>query len=425
MSRWDLSPEMSLEALVALWLEDVACQLDPLTLGLYRLHARKHLVPHFGDAQLITARTIAEYSRARLRVVKRATLQKERSTLNGFLAWCQEQRYLLEPPEMPKLPKRATGTPHDQRRRGAATPLSPEECRALLALLPEWSSERSGKRSFPVRARFILMHETALRPAALDALSVPEHYSRGASSLLITDEIDKARFGRELPLSSAARAALESVCRPGVLFGSHDYRHHLGIAAKAALPAAKARTFTAYDLRHARLTELAETGNLPGVAYLAGHRRVTTTSLYVRPGLRAATRTLEANEPKTDIHITRLVGQDKVMEYQSCAKERTRTSTGVTPLAPQAIGSDDISPLELLRREAIDLLRAAATDTPVEYSRLRSLARAALELTDLGRLALGVIDGGVFGPARALELAELIATSGRVDASRRRRRGEP
>lgn len=419
MSRWDLSPEMSLEALVALWLEDVACQLDPLTLGLYRLHARKHLVPHFGDAQLITARTIAEYSRARLRVVKRATLQKERSTLNGFLAWCQEQRYLLEPPEMPKLPKRAAGTPFETRRRGAATPLSPEECRAILAALPEWSSERAGKRSFPVRARFILMHETALRPATLDALSVPEHYSRGASTLIITDGIDKAKFGRELPLSAAARVALDSVCRPGVLFGSHDYRHHLGNASKEALPAAKARTFTAYDLRHARLTELAETGNLPGVAYLAGHRRVTTTSLYVRPGLRAAERTLEAFEPKTDIRPTLLVGQENLLENQRSAKERTRTSTGVTPLAPQASASDDMSPIGLLRQEAVALLRCAATDTPVEYARLRALARGALELTDLGRLALGVLDGGRFGSTRALELAQLIATSGRLASTRK------
>ena len=40
-------------------------------------------------------------------------------------------------------------------------------------------------------------------------------------------------------------------------------------------------TFTAHDLRQARLTQLAESGNLTGAAYLAGHKRVSTTALYV------------------------------------------------------------------------------------------------------------------------------------------------
>jgi hypothetical protein len=53
--------------------------------------------------------------------------------------------------------------------------------------------------------------ETTLRPSTLNALSVPEHYTRGASTLAITDSIDKARFGREVPLSEDARAALDAV----------------------------------------------------------------------------------------------------------------------------------------------------------------------------------------------------------------------
>ena len=40
--------------------------------------------------------------------------------------------------------------------------------------------------------------------------------------------------------------------------------------------------FTAYDRRHARLTQLAESYDLTGAAYLAGHKRVSTTALYVR-----------------------------------------------------------------------------------------------------------------------------------------------
>lgn len=38
-----------------------------------------------------------------------------------------------------------------------------------------------------------------------------EHYSRGAATLTLTDEVDKARFGRELPLSQEARQALDAI----------------------------------------------------------------------------------------------------------------------------------------------------------------------------------------------------------------------
>ena len=48
---------------------------------------------------------------------------------------------------------------------------------------------------------------------------------------------------------------------------------------------------------HARLTELAETGNLPG-AYLAGHRQVTTINRYAKPNRKAAERAIEASEER-------------------------------------------------------------------------------------------------------------------------------
>lgn len=54
----------------------------------------------------------------------------------------------------------------------------------------------------------------------------------------------------------------------------------------------KAKRITPEDLRHSRLTEWAETGNLPGAAYLAGHLRITTISHYAKPGRRAAERLL-------------------------------------------------------------------------------------------------------------------------------------
>jgi hypothetical protein len=49
----------------------------------------------------------------------------------------------------------------------------------------------------------------------------------------------------------------------------------------------------AYDFRHARLTDLvSRSGDLTGVAYLAGHKNVTTTNRYVHPSRRAAERVL-------------------------------------------------------------------------------------------------------------------------------------
>jgi len=55
-------------------------------------------------------------------------------------------------------------------------------------------------------------------------LSIPKRSERGRAGLTISDEIDKARFGWEVPLSTEARAALDAVApRAGLIFGEHDY----------------------------------------------------------------------------------------------------------------------------------------------------------------------------------------------------------
>lgn len=46
------------------------------------------------------------------------------------------------------------------------------------------------------------------------------------------------------------------------------------------------------DFRHARLTDLVHSQDLTGVAYLAGHKHVTTTNRDVHPNKRAAERVL-------------------------------------------------------------------------------------------------------------------------------------
>jgi integrase len=403
---WNLSESTRLDELVRDWLDDLRGQLDPDTAELYRLHWATHLIPFFGQAQGITPQSIAGYCRARLKKVKRATIQKERSTLRGFIAWCLEQGHLSAPVELPPLPRRAAGTPWHQPRRGAATELTPEETAVLLAALPAWSTPRGGRSAFPVRARFVVAYETALRPATLDALSCPEHWTRGAKSLRIPDELDKARFGRELPLTEIAQSALESVAKRGLIFGAHDYRHQLEKAATQVLGAARGKKFCAYDLRHARLTHLAEGGNLPGVAYVAGHRRVTTTALYVRPGLRAAKRTL-ARAPSPSIEV---LAPERAYEFESRPSHQQKTSR-----IPSPAGRGDLLAEETLAGGAVALLAAAASGESVDADALANFARSAIETTELGRLALAVIDGGEHAPRRAIELCRLILAQARAE----------
>jgi integrase len=405
---WNLKADVRLDELVRDWIDDI--QLDPETADLYRLHWATHLIPFFGQAQAITPLTISAYCRARLKRVKRVTLQKERSTLRGFLAWCQELGHLSVAIDLPPLPKRATGTAWHQPRRGAATELSQEEVAMLLAALPAWSTPRGGRNAFPVRARFVVAYETALRPATLDALSCPEHWTRGAKSLRIPDEIDKARFGRELPLTDTAQAALESVGRRGLIFGAHDYRHQLGKAALQVLGAARGAKFTAYDLRHARLTHLAEGGNLPGVAYIAGHKRVTTTALYVRPGLRAAKRTLALAEPPS----IEVLAPERVWGFESPSSHEQQSS----PI-PSPAGRGEVLSAESLADGALALLGSAAEGVAVSEDDIRDFALAALLSPDAGpelcRLVHGVLSSGEHAPRRAIELCRLILAQARTD----------
>lgn len=290
-TRFRLAADTPLEEVAALWLADMEAEVDAETVGLWKSYVRAHWRQHFGRLVDLTESNMAAYGRARLRAVLAVTARKELSALRRFVRWLAEQEHVSAPPVVPSLAKGAIGTRFEKRRRGQPTEISAEEARAIVAALPE----RSRKHGHIVRARFVVAYETALRPATLDALSVPEHYRRGADALRIAAEIDKARYGRQVPLSPAARAALDAVCpERGLLFGRHDHRDQLERAARRVLDETRAATFTAYDLRHCRLTELAETGNVTGAAYLAGHRRISTTAIYARPNRAAATRLLES-----------------------------------------------------------------------------------------------------------------------------------
>ncbi len=251
---------------------------------------RAHLVPYFKTLDRVTPGRIGDYQRDRLRLVTRATVRKERNTLATFLVWCREQE--IADVQMPTLAK-GIGT-RATTRKAKAIDITPGQALAFLWALPVLSRGKIRQsHRFPVRARYVVAWETGLRPSTLDKLSIPEHWAPGSSELVIEDAIDKARFGRTVPLTELARLALESAAPAnGLVFGRRCYRMYVSEAASAAqLPAG----FSPYDMRHGRALQLTEaSGNLPGVAFLLGHRKLTTTSLYLRGTRRAADAALAA-----------------------------------------------------------------------------------------------------------------------------------
>lgn len=243
----------------------------------------------------ITEPSAEEYRNERLRKVQASTVRKELSALRRFLRWCVMHGHVGRAVTIPGVPAKATGKAYGKRRRGKAPEITPRQALAIIAGLDEWSSSKKVP-PFPIKARFEVAYETGLRPGTLDGLSVPEHYHKGSDRLRITDDIDKIRWGREIPLTAPARKALDRVCpKAGLIFGSHDYREHLYAAAQKALPGPIADRFCGAHFRSARITHTLEsTGNLAGVQYLAGHKQPKTTAEYVRPSYRAAEEAIES-----------------------------------------------------------------------------------------------------------------------------------
>ncbi len=279
-----------LDVLLAHWLTDLESSLDETTVDQYAMYARR-FIPFFRRLERITKSTAADYSRARLREVRRKTLLKELSALRGFLAWCVEKNLLPEGPLIESPSRKSVGQPDPKGRfKRGHVDLCEAEVEAILAALP-----RQSRRGLVARAFFRVLWETGLRPGTVAALRAPDDYRKGSSVLVVRDEADKNRFGRQLPLTDKAREALDQVCPDiGLLFGAHRLRETLRAAAhRAQLPDGKAERITSYDFRHARLTFMASaTPDLVGIAYLAGHRRVSTTALYVHGNEKAAAEVL-------------------------------------------------------------------------------------------------------------------------------------
>jgi site-specific recombinase XerC len=283
-----------LEELVAEWLE-TSSTLAATTVETWTGYGRRWTKLWATAADLIEVET-ERYRNDRLRSVVSATVRKELTALRHFIRWLVAHGYLGREIGVPGVPAKSTGTRYARQSRQSAPELTPKQVKAIIAALPEWSASKKLRKQYAIRARFVVAYETGLRPSSLDRMSVPEHYHRGSKRLRLTDEIDKNRWGRELPLSPKARRALDGVCpEVGLIFGEHDYRERLDEAARKVLPAATADRFAGAHFRSAMITHVLErTGNLSGVQYLAGHKQAKTTGSYARPSLRAAEEALEA-----------------------------------------------------------------------------------------------------------------------------------
>lgn len=306
-----------LEGLLGAWDTWLTTTHAATTRKAWREYSRSHFLPFFGSAEKITPAGCAEYRRQRLGKVVAATVRHELTALRNLVAFLAlpDIGVLDEPFEIAGVPKRALGKAHPVRRRTAADPTSPEQIRAIVALLPEWAGRKGPpnrwhpplafrKRTykvkrFAVRARFEFAYETGLRPSTLDKLSVPQHYEPKAVMLRLTDEADKNRWGREIPLTPRAREILEAVApAEGLIFGKHDYRPHIKAAAEKVLPPEMAKRFAGSHLRSAFTTHELEQGkNILGIQYRVGHKLLSTTSRYAKPSLRAALETI-AERPR-------------------------------------------------------------------------------------------------------------------------------
>lgn len=305
----------ALEGLLGAWDTWLATTHAASTRKAWREYARSHFLPFFGSAEKITEAGCAEYRRRRLGSVLAATVRHELTALRNLVAFLAlpDIGVLPESFKIAGVPKRTTGKPHPVRRRTAADPNSPQEIKRIIALLPEWGGRkgppphpwhpplRFRKRSykvtlFPVRARFEFGYLTGLRPSTLDKLSVPEHWEPGRLTLQLSDDADKIRWGRELPLPKRALGILKSVApAAGLIFGKHDYRPHIKAAAAAVLPPERAKRFAGSHLRSMFTTHELELGkNILGIQYRAGHKLISTTALYAKPSFRAALETVDA-----------------------------------------------------------------------------------------------------------------------------------
>lgn len=318
-----VAPSTPLNELVADWIAAIESELGRETHVTYTVYG-KHWSKFFRNIGAVNTGNISNYSRERLRKVRRKTIIKELSALRRFLTWAFEQGVVRAVPEVNAPSKKSQGTAHPQGR-PAPTHLTVDQVESILRRLPDVSRARKGK-TWPIRTRFAFAFETALRPEFIDQF---EERDLTLFGLHIRPELDKNRWERTVPLSPRARGILEGLVtgesgRP--FFGVHDRREVWRKACVDAL-GQDGKRVSPYDLKHARVTAWFSEGKDPmGIRFLTGTNEAIER--YTHPNRSAAESVLWGDSGET------AVGES--------AKGGTRTPTGVTPLAPQASWEEQI-----------------------------------------------------------------------------------
>ncbi len=286
---------LDLAELLDSWLESKRTSVDVDFFPTLEIYARR-FVDYFTTLDRITEASASNFGLARLGQALRTTVLRELSYLRQFLEWCVLHGALSTAPKVPKLPPKAKGV-RTGPQRAKFVHISEVEAKAILALLPDESKTIAG-RKWPLRARFAFMWETALRPETISRLSVPDNWRPGMRHVELTDEDDKARFGREVDLTDEAIAILTSVApERGTVFGHHVFYKALKKAGIAVLGPVRGKGFAPYDFRHGRAKERLDAGALiRGVSWMLGHKRASTTDKYLGPDRTAGRDALRAGQ---------------------------------------------------------------------------------------------------------------------------------
>lgn len=282
-----VSPTTRLKELIAEWLDAIQVQLGRGTGDTYVIYGN-HWLKHMKTLGDLRPAKIDEYQNARLKSVLHVTLDAEVSALRRFCKWLKVREYIRRVPEFPKVSDSAVGTKYHKRRREKPTEvLSPEQMDAVIESMDPWSKRKVKGRLFPVKARFEFARETGLRPITIDGLIGRD---LTVSGLNIRVENDKNRWGRVVPLTPRARAALESVLPEDpdqLIFGHHEWDVIFYKHAVQVLGVELADKMAPYDLKHGLVTELFDEGySETGIQFLTGTK--SSIRRYSHPTRRAA-----------------------------------------------------------------------------------------------------------------------------------------
>ena len=170
----------------------------------------------------------------RLRKVTRSTVAKELSALRNFLGWAERRHEIDEAPLVRNPPRRSTGTAFEGGKRDKVrVPLTSEQAEAIIDLLPE----RTRWPAIPSRP---CSPSSGIRASASEPCGGSKSRSTTSAETTcseISQDIDKSRYARALPLTPRARrAVLDAICPDeGLIFRRFEYRRILVQAARKVL----------------------------------------------------------------------------------------------------------------------------------------------------------------------------------------------